>query len=303
MEMNDILEELERSGSSINLVVLDACRNNPFERKFRGGSRGLAVVDAAAGTLIAYATAPGSVASDGDGDNGLYTSALISALDKPDLKVEEVFKQVRSEVARRSANQQIPWESSSLLGDFVFYQTDETTVPTTPAETPMATPNLNDKESLFWSSIKDNGSAGAFRDYLARYPDGTFATIAGERLRSLTEPGGCEDLSGAWHVNVDGKACADRIELSANGENEYVMDYRICGVMDAVTNVQGTGTFAAPDLTTSWQSFPCGGETVFTFDEACETGVGRVTRRKGLPGVCHAFVSKGVEMNVRRVAD
>jgi hypothetical protein len=133
LEVADILEDLENSRSRINLVVLDACRNNPFERRVRGGGRGLAVIDASAGSLIAYATAPGSVASDGDGRNGLYTGALLAALDMPGLKVEDVFKQVRIKVSRRSNGQQVPWESSSLTADFIFN-------PDPAAETPVPVP-------------------------------------------------------------------------------------------------------------------------------------------------------------------
>ena len=80
LELGDVLEELEYSPSRLNLVILDACRNNPFLQRVRGGSRGLAAVDAATGTLIAYATAPGSVASDGMGRSGLYTEQLLVAL-------------------------------------------------------------------------------------------------------------------------------------------------------------------------------------------------------------------------------
>ena len=98
---------------------LDACRNNPFERRLRGASRGLAAVDAARGTLIAYATAPGSVAADGDGAHGLYTEELLRALRVPGLTIEAVFKQVRVAVAERSKGTQTPWESSSLTGDLV----------------------------------------------------------------------------------------------------------------------------------------------------------------------------------------
>jgi len=86
----------------VNIVILDACCNNPFERRMRGASRGLAAVDAARGTLLAYATAPGSVAADGDGKNGLYTEELLEALREPGLTIEEVFKRVRINVARRS---------------------------------------------------------------------------------------------------------------------------------------------------------------------------------------------------------
>lgn len=120
LEVSDILEELEDSPSRINLLVLDACRNNPFERRVRGGGRGLAAIDAAAGSFIAYATAPGSVASDGDRENGLYTEALLQALTVPGLKVEDVFKRVRIRVAETSNGTQVPWDSSSLTADFVF---------------------------------------------------------------------------------------------------------------------------------------------------------------------------------------
>src|SRR5262249_47071277 len=108
------------SDSRLNLVILDACRNNPFERRFRGGGRGLAVVEAPVGTLIAYATAPGKVARDGDGANGLYTGELLKAIQTPGLKVEDVFKQVRAAVARQTRNEQVPWEASALIGDFYF---------------------------------------------------------------------------------------------------------------------------------------------------------------------------------------
>ena len=76
IEVGDVLDAMENAGNKLNFVILDACRNNPFERRLRGQSRGLAAIDAAAGTLIAYATAPGSVAADGDGANGLYTESL-----------------------------------------------------------------------------------------------------------------------------------------------------------------------------------------------------------------------------------
>ena len=114
-----LLEQMAEAKNRVNIVILDACRNNPFERRMRGASRGLAAVDAARGTLVAYATAPGSVAADGDGKNGLYTEELLEALREPGLKIEEVFKRVRINVARRSKGAQTPWESSSLTGDLV----------------------------------------------------------------------------------------------------------------------------------------------------------------------------------------
>lgn len=106
--------------AQLGVVILDACRNNPFERRFRGSGSGLAQVDAPTGSLIAYATAPGKVASDGDGTHGLYTGELLKAIVQPGLRIEDVFKQVRRAVTRATDNAQVPWEASSLTGDFVF---------------------------------------------------------------------------------------------------------------------------------------------------------------------------------------
>lgn len=120
VDVNRVLAEMEAAANNLNLVILDACRNNPFTRSWRSTAEGLAGISAPSGTLIAYATAPGEVASDGTGANGLYTSALLKWMREPDMKVEEMFKKVRVEVAQQSQNKQIPWESSSLQGDFYF---------------------------------------------------------------------------------------------------------------------------------------------------------------------------------------
>ena len=89
---------MEVAGNGMNVVILDACRNNPFARSFRSNTRGLALVDAPTGTFISYATAPGKVASDGEGDNGLFTAKLLEHMQTPGLKLEDVFKRVRLDV-------------------------------------------------------------------------------------------------------------------------------------------------------------------------------------------------------------
>jgi uncharacterized caspase-like protein len=121
LDVDLVLDQLAARGSDVNLVILDACRNNPFERRWRSsGGGGLAQINAPKGTLIAYATAPGSVAADGTGENGLYTAQLVQAIKTPGLPIEEVFKKVRVEVARETADLQTPWEASSLTGTFYF---------------------------------------------------------------------------------------------------------------------------------------------------------------------------------------
>ena len=122
VEAIDVERVLDQLGAArVSMVVLDACRNNPFERRFRAGAgAGLAQIDAPAGTLIAYSTAPGKIALDGEGRHAPYTEALLKAIDTPGLRVEDVFKQVRISVLKTTASKQIPWESSSLTGDFLF---------------------------------------------------------------------------------------------------------------------------------------------------------------------------------------
>lgn len=116
-----VLANMERSNSRMNIVILDACRNNPFPSLTRSaGQQGLGEMRRARGSFIAYATAPGSVASDGSGRNGLYTQELLKAMRKPGLTIEQVFKEVRAGVARMSGDKQNTWDSSNIVGEFYF---------------------------------------------------------------------------------------------------------------------------------------------------------------------------------------
>ncbi len=120
VDANLVLEKMDSAKNRVNLVILDACRNNPFARSFRSASRGLVPMEAPVGTLVAFATAPGSVAADGSGANGLYTQHLLAAMNQPGLRIEDVFKRVRAGVRKASGNRQVPWENTSLEGDFFF---------------------------------------------------------------------------------------------------------------------------------------------------------------------------------------
>ena len=113
-----VLESLSDAGASVNVVILDACRNNPYRTSFRSATRGLGRLDGPAGFLIAFSTDPGKVATDGPmGGNSPYTEALAAALSRPGLKIEEAFKNVRRVVYEITRGAQLPWESSSLLDD------------------------------------------------------------------------------------------------------------------------------------------------------------------------------------------
>jgi len=130
-----VLAYMDAASTKVNLIIMDACRNNPFERSWHrsGAGNGLAMMDAPKGTLIAYATAPGKVAADGEGSNGLYTSALLKYLKDPDLNVEQIFKKVRTEVAEKSFGAQVPWETTSLTGEDFFFASQK--------RSPAAVPN------------------------------------------------------------------------------------------------------------------------------------------------------------------
>ena len=115
-----ILGGMEDANNQLNIIILDACRDNPFARSWRSIQRGLAPIQAAPGTLIAYATAPGKVANDGDGRNGVYTAHLLRYLMTPGLSVEHLLKRVRAAVIETTRGEQTPWELSSLIEDFFF---------------------------------------------------------------------------------------------------------------------------------------------------------------------------------------
>ncbi len=136
VDLGEVLDRLGRvSERRLNIVILDACRNNPFSTQARELSRslsrgtgrlpvnigvGLGESSAPPRTLLAYATAPGQVASDGNGTNSPYSGALIQALSEPGLRLEDVFKHVRAAVSKATEQKQTPWENSSVFDDFYF---------------------------------------------------------------------------------------------------------------------------------------------------------------------------------------
>jgi len=122
LDVSLILEKMSTAGKGVNILIVDACRDDPFGRSFRSSSRGLAQMEAPRGTIIAYATSPGKVASDGDSKerNSPYTKHLVKAMQAPNKPIEQVFKEVRRGVQDETKNQQTPWENTSLSGDFYF---------------------------------------------------------------------------------------------------------------------------------------------------------------------------------------
>ena len=180
-----VLSRMEAAGNRLNMVILDACRNNPYAGRVRGGGRGLARMDAPSGSLIAYSAGPGQVAGDGEGENSPYTRALAGALVEPGLKVEDVFKRVRVRVEEetgRTESRQTPWESSSLRGDFYFVapaEVDEEPAPVAGGGTPVA----NEAKDAYEIAERQN-TVAAYRAVVEHFP-GFYATLARQRIEEL----------------------------------------------------------------------------------------------------------------------
>ena len=185
VDVNAVIEAFKGAGNRMNILVLDACRDNPF----RGGTsagKGLAQVDAPPGTFLAYATAPGNVAEDGDekSGNGLYTQYLLQELKKPTAKIEDVFKRVRLNVRKQSEGRQIPWESTSLEDDF-FFNDGKLVAVAKPSERVKETEfNL---EKVDWDKIKDSKKPDDFYAFLNKFPNGQISEAAQAKLDALSK--------------------------------------------------------------------------------------------------------------------
>lgn len=198
VDVDQILEQMEGAKTTLNIVILDACRNNPFERRFRGSNGGLASMDAPKGTLIAYATGPGRVASDGGGSNGLYTSEILKVIEEPGLRIEDVFKRVRLNVARVTNDEQLPWETSSMVEDF-YFNPNKTIIQTAIATSTGAAPAMLEIEAMeeemqVVASTDASRSLGAKGDIFSRLKAGDWVRVTG-RIPSL----------GGYRVALDGK--------------------------------------------------------------------------------------------------
>lgn len=179
VDVATLLQGLTKAGNPMNVVILDACRDNPFG-KARVEQKGLSQQDAPPGTLLAYATSPGNTAADGGGTNGLYTEYLLREMRAREAKIEDIFKRVRLNVRRQSQGRQIPWESTSLEEDFYFMP---------PAQIRKLAPEEIERqfeeELGIWEKIRGAKEAAPLENYLRRFPSGRFSELAQFRLDRL----------------------------------------------------------------------------------------------------------------------
>ena len=181
-----VLARMKRAGNRLNMVILDACRDNPLAGRYRGGSEGLGQMDAPSGTLIAYAAAPGQKAKDGEGENSPYTAALADALIVPGLRVEDVFKRVRVAVEAATNGEQTPWENSSLRGDFYFVAKVEEPAPQ-PEAVPVGPSDLTRQElaARGYEAAERIHTIAGYELVIEQFPGTLYAKLAAEQIEKL----------------------------------------------------------------------------------------------------------------------
>ncbi|MBU2959876.1 caspase family protein [Citreicella sp. C3M06] len=179
VEVQSVLRQMSSAGNRTNIMILDACRNNPFSAIPAFGDNGLAEMKAPTGTFLAYATAPGSVALDGAAGNSPFTAAVARLMPTPGLAIEQMFKQVRVEVIRATGGAQTPWDSSSLTSNFAFSEAEK-----------LSSRDLEARQ--FWESIKDTRDAVQIMLFLRGYGDTVFA----EEARTLLTDVIAQELAG-----------------------------------------------------------------------------------------------------------
>jgi hypothetical protein len=178
VSVNSFLSLSENSGVAMNIVILDACRNNPF-RSLRGaGDGGLAPVKAPSGTYVAYATAPGAVANDGDSANSPFTLALTESMRQPGLTLEAVLKLTRAKVQTQTNGKQLPFDSSAITGDFYF-------VPVVATAPPQQTPQRDTAQDAYQAAGDD---PDLLRVVVDKFGDTVWAALATEKLKHLAPP-------------------------------------------------------------------------------------------------------------------
>jgi len=189
--LDNILESLN-GGSRTNIIILDACRNNPFAQSLAsrsGAARSITVLSGLAGysnlgtgTLIAFSTAPGAVALDGTGSNSPFTKALVRHLRTPGLEVRQMLTRVRADVAAETRGRQIPWDNSSLLGEVYLAGSGKPAPQSVAISPPVPSPTADE---ILWEAIKSSTVAAVFDEFVKKFPTSPHASEARGRVDEL----------------------------------------------------------------------------------------------------------------------
>lgn len=197
LRLVDVMATLEAIPSRVRIVILDACRNNPFP-SLNDAGRGLAIVDAPKGSIVAYSTAPGTEALDGTGDHSPYAAAFLRLAHEKNLPIEQLFKRIRLDVGSSTDGQQTPWESSSLTSDFYFFGDTAVAATRAPAPTKAAysatdLPSRSSRQA--YEYVLAENSIENYQEFIRLYPHDPMI----DRIRALL---GNLVQAKAWHNAV-----------------------------------------------------------------------------------------------------
>jgi hypothetical protein len=219
VDLNVLLGKLARFKDRTFVIILDACRNNPFGSDYHPDRAGLSQFDAPAGSLLAYATSPGNVAADGSGKNGLYTENLVRELSVPGVRLDDALKRVRLNVRLASKGEQIPWETTSLESDVRLFNDGSEKLSGADIEAQL------EADIAEWRRINSSRRIEDWIGYLRKFPNGRFTEIAQVRIERLQSEDGKQSLaenSGAGRSDDPGRVeaatpAAPMIELVEGG--------------------------------------------------------------------------------------
>jgi hypothetical protein len=179
VDVSHLLRYMEQAKGRSFLIILDACRDDPFAGAYRPPAKGLSQFDAPVGSLLAYATAPGTVARDGDGNNGLYTGFLLREFAVQGARLEDAFKRVRLSVRLASKGAQVPWESTSLEEDLYFFPSPTRSMSEADRD------ELLEREMNAWRVVKVTTDPELLAGFVRQYPSGSASELAQARINRL----------------------------------------------------------------------------------------------------------------------
>ena len=278
VNVDNVLEDMNASGTKVNIIVLDACRNNPFgEKGLRGAVSGLAVMDAPSGTLVAYATGPGRTAADGVGKNSPYTESLARIIKEPGLDIEDVFREVGKDVQIKTGGVQVPWKMDSLTEKFSFGVTGDVEGRVRTAGGPGPASVLPKPETPRTGSINVKST-----------PAGAMVYVNGARkgLTPMTISGLLPGSMGLKVVHDGYELVEDTVQIEAG--KEETMNYtlaRVAPAAPAAPITSGAETqVKPPSIATSptrreWKDPTTGMEFIWVEGGAYQMGCGSWARR------------------------
>jgi hypothetical protein len=218
VDLGLLLGQLAAAKDRTFIIILDACRNNPFGSAYRPEQKGLSQFDAPVGSLLAYATAPGNVASDGSGKNGLYTENLLREFSQRGARIEDALKRVRLNVRLASHGAQIPWETTSLESDVFLFNGGQAKLSDAELEKQIQA------DLAEWLRIKSSRKVDDWVGYLRHFPNGRFAEIAQMRLVGMlaeTERPATVSVAAPTQGNVAISAAGEKGVSTIHNEEEY----------------------------------------------------------------------------------